>query len=449
MTLGGNSVYTGTATDEGGRLQAALGANSVANLTLSGTSQMSLKGRFQVGFGVDSSATVTVEGNAGIVKAGEWTSIGNSNNSTGTLNVKDNGTFTTNGDFNISDVDMSKGVVNLSGSGTITSSGQTFVGKNGAVAGGTTGTINQSGGTYNCSSWISVGRYNFSTGTVNVSGGTFNQTSADQGIIVGEEGLGVLNVTGGSVNVTGNPGILVSNAATANGTVNLKTNGTIVTKRVSAGAGGAGAATFNFDGGTLTAGAGANADFFSGMDTAEVLAAGGTINSGGNDISISQNLTGAGGITKAGAGTLFLNGSNTNSGTNVVAAGTLGGTGEVDKLTVNSGANVNPGAPLGVLITNTATFNAGSSLTIDLDASPDMLAAVSLTLNNTALVLNGTPTQPVYLIARYGTRSGTFSTPAPSGYVYDYNYVADGFTHIALVQTGGGSPYTTWINGFF
>ncbi|RYD20122.1 MAG: hypothetical protein EOP88_16305, partial [Verrucomicrobiaceae bacterium] len=206
---------------------------------------------------------------------------GNSNNGTGTLNVKDNGTFTTDGDFNISDVGTSTGIINLSGNGTITSTGQTFVGKNGAEAGGTTGTINQTGGTYNCSNWISVGRFNFSTGTVNVSGGTFNQTSNDQGIIVGEEGLGTLNVTGGGVNITGTPGLLVSNAATANGNVNLD-GGTITTKRVQAGAAGAGTANFNFDGGTLTAGAGANLDFFTGMDTAVFEDGGGTIDSNGN-----------------------------------------------------------------------------------------------------------------------------------------------------------------------
>ncbi|RYD85213.1 MAG: hypothetical protein EOP84_03225, partial [Verrucomicrobiaceae bacterium] len=375
---------------------------------------------------------------------------GNSNNGTGTLNVKDNGTFTTDGDFNISDVGTSTGIINLSGTGTITSTGQTFVGKNGAEAGGTTGTINQTGGTFNCSNWISVGRFRYSTGTVNVSGGAFNQTSNDQGLIIGEEGAGTLNVTGGGVNITGNPGLLVTNNATSVGTVNLD-GGTITTKRVQAGAGGAGTANFNFDGGTLTAGTGANADFFTGMDTAVFEDGGGTINSNGNTIAINQTLTGIGGLTKSGAGTLLINGSAEYTGTTVVSAGTLGGIGNIaGNVTVNSGASINPGAPLGVLTaTGTTTFSAGASLTIDLDASPDMLAAVNLVLNNTTLVLNGTPTQPVYLLARYGSRSGTFATAAPAGYAYDYNYISEGFSHIALVQTGGGSPYATWINTFF
>lgn len=450
MTVSGTSQFNATATDDAGRFHTALGENSVANLTVSGSSQMSFKGRFQIAHGLNSTATITIENNAGIVKAGEWTSIGNSSNGTGTLNVKDNGTFTTNGDFNISDVGTSKGIINLSGAGTITSTGQTFVGKNGAMAGGTTGTINQTGGTFNCSNWISVGRFNFSTGTVNVSGGTFNQTSNDQGIIVGEEGLGTLNVTStGAVNITGTPGLLVSNNATANGTVNLD-GGTITTKRVQAGAAGAGTANFNFDGGTLTAGAGANADFFTGIDNAIIEDGGATINTNGNSIAFNQNFTGDGGITKTGAGTLLWNGNGDNTGANVVSAGALGGIGYVSgSLTVSSGATLSPGAPLGVFTAlGTTTFSAGSSLTIDLDASPDMLAANNLVLNNTALVLNGTPTQPVYLLVKYLSRSGTFSTAPPAGYAYDYNYVSEGVSHIALVQTGG-SPYTTWINGFF
>ncbi|RYD20123.1 MAG: hypothetical protein EOP88_16310 [Verrucomicrobiaceae bacterium] len=84
MTVSGSSVFNATATNEGGRFHTALGENSVANLTVSGTSQMSFKGRFQIAHGLNSSATITIENNAGIVKAGEWTSIGNSNNGTGT-----------------------------------------------------------------------------------------------------------------------------------------------------------------------------------------------------------------------------------------------------------------------------------------------------------------------------------------------------------------------------
>jgi autotransporter-associated beta strand protein len=437
-------TVTNTNWTNGGATLLAESLNSTTEMTLSGTTQYTGSARFLLGLGQNSVATVTVEGNAGIVKTGQWTSIGNSSNGSGTLNVKDNGSFSTDGDFNISDVDTSQGTINLSGNGTISSTGQIFIGKNT----NTSGTVNQSGGTFNVANWVSVARFSSCTGALNVSGGTFNQTTAAQGIIVGEEGNGVFNISGtGAVNITADAGLLVSNNATGTGTVNLD-GGTLTTKRVQTGAAGAGSATFNFDGGALVAAAGANADFFSGMDNAIVEDGGAFINSNGNNISISQNFSGDGGITKSGSGTLFLNGNCNNTGDVTVSAGTLGGVGTIaGNLVVASGANVNPGANLGILNAASATFQTGSSLTIDLDASPDMLAVPTLTLNNTALVLNGTPTLPVYLLVRYGSYTGTFSTPAPAGYAYDYEYESDGFTHVALVQTA--TPYGTWINTFF
>ncbi|NYT39696.1 autotransporter-associated beta strand repeat-containing protein [Sphingomonas sp. R-74633] len=51
---------------------------------------------------------------------------------------------------------------------------------------------------------------------------------------------------------------------------------------------------------------------------------GGTFDTNGNDVSLVSSLTGTGGITKTGAGTLFLDGSNSYGGNTTVLAGTLG-----------------------------------------------------------------------------------------------------------------------------
>ena len=63
-----------------------------------------------------------------------------------------------------------------------------------------------------------------------------------------------------------------------------------------------------------------------------------------NTFTVSQNLTGSGGLTKLGAGTLVLAGSNTYSGATVISAGTLAG--GVFSLSANSAHTIAAGATL-------------------------------------------------------------------------------------------------------
>jgi outer membrane autotransporter protein len=112
----------------------------------------------------------------------------------------------------------------------------------------------------------------------------------------------------------------------------------------------------SFDGGTVQAGA--NDLVFAGPIT--MGAGGGTFDTNGFDARISSVISGAGGLTKTGTGTLALTGANTYAGpttiaggilavdgtihsaTTVAAAGTLGGTGTVFGTVVNYGT-VAPG----------------------------------------------------------------------------------------------------------
>ena len=85
---------------------------------------------------------------------------------------------------------------------------------------------------------------------------------------------------------------------------------------------------------------------------------------------INSVVTGTGDINKIGAGTLLLTAANTNSGTTIVNAGTLGGTGTVGAdLTVNSGGTLAPGlvASVGTItLAGNLTVNSGGTLLMQL-----------------------------------------------------------------------------------
>ena len=102
--------------------------------------------------------------------------------------------------------------------------------------------------------------------------------------------------------------LTLGSASTGNGTYNLA-SGTLAAGSV---AGGSGTSTFDFNGGTLQAGAGTTTSL-QGLKTANVQAGGASIDTNGYSVTINQQLqhdttSGApatdGGLTKNGAGTL-------------------------------------------------------------------------------------------------------------------------------------------------
>jgi fibronectin-binding autotransporter adhesin len=359
-TTGTVTVATMRIGDNDGVARTSTGTLNITNGTIHNSGEFQVGRWGGVGTVNQSGGTVNVNGgwfgiandNAG--SAGSRYSISggslNLNNSvnaeigadtTGIFELSGTGTFTTN-QFFVGFRSGGNGILNQSGGSLTARAGESQIGGNAGatgvynLSGGTvtmdsnlqvgasgTGTLNMTGGTINNTGWLVVGRFTGGNGTANVSAGQILHNNAGTSIIVGEQGTGVLNISGtGLVSVNSPVGLRVGHTPTGNGTVNLD-GGTLeahVVQKTDA----ASIAKFNFNGGTLKALAGSG-DFFVGMSSAnlEVKAGGAVIHTNGFDIAINQGLNGAGGLNKLGSGTLTLNGISTYAGQTIVSAGTL------------------------------------------------------------------------------------------------------------------------------
>ncbi|RYD37048.1 MAG: hypothetical protein EOP87_04310, partial [Verrucomicrobiaceae bacterium] len=281
-----NSTYTGNT----GNFGESGGATATVNVN--GTSAINF-GQGNVGMGGGAVTNMTVNDTA-TATFGDRLFIAQGGGSTGTLNVQDSATVTVTGDH-----EMQIGI-------------------------GGVGTLNQSGGSVSAGGWMSIGRGTGGTGTLNLTGGTFTQSGTERFIHVGEYGAGTLNISGtGAFVALSAKGVLIADQPASSGVINLDGGSLTATAVVDDAAG---TSSFNFNGGQLIAGTGANAIFMNAIDTVTVKAGGAKIDSNGNNITINPALlagTGNGGLTKSGAGTLTLAGANTYSGNTAVNAGTL------------------------------------------------------------------------------------------------------------------------------
>lgn len=492
-----------TTLNSGGDVNIGDVAGAASTLTLSGNAVFNSPNRVMTGVGSGGASTgdIMISGDSEFNMPGGWLSIGETGN--GTLTVKDSGKlYMATSDFNISDLNNSTGNFNLQNSGevdvnfgwfaknpgttaNVSITGGTFNTRAGFMAGGldndgvpatgASATVNQSGGavTFNgddnriganatavwnisggsilSNGWMTLGRYVAGSGTMNASGGTVTQNHPTRPFRIGENGSGILNVSGTAEVVSGNDGgFSLGGGAGSSGEINLD-GGTLTADRIYAG-GVDGNSELHLNGGVLKAAVGANLDFINGLDSVVVDPGGAFIDTNGQTVAIAQVLDDGGGdLTKQGAGTLRLNGANSYFGSTTVAAGTLAGTGSVTgPLIVSATGSVNPGITAG-------TFTAGDTASIagtyvcEIDgANADTLAVSGgLTLApGSVLDINqlSAPTAFVYIIASYSSLSGTFTTvnDLPSGYTVDYNYL--GGNQIALVKPV--TPYQAWAIGF-
>ena len=329
-----------------GRIQDGVGPVAIAkagtqtwtltsNNTYSGITTVS-NGALQIGSGGTSGTlgTGAVTDNATLVfNRSDAVSVGNGITGTGTLVQLGAGSVTLTGTVSVANVLLRSGATVIDGlnSATVTATNFLSVGNQSGdnatltVQGSGVLIVNAGAGDLNVSD---IGG---STGVLNVTGGNVIATNLwvgknfDNNPVTG--GIGTVNQSGGAVNVTGATGLVFAQNTASVGTYNLS-GGTLLVQKVSKDIGTS--ATFNFNGGTLRATA-ANANFLSGLTTANVYLGGVLIDDGGFAITIAQPLLhdaalGAaadGGLGKSGAGTLALTGVNTYTGNTTLAGGEL------------------------------------------------------------------------------------------------------------------------------
>ncbi len=303
-----------------------------------------------------------------------------------------------------------------------------------AAKGGSACTLNFSGGTINANGFWSTegfGATSANTCTLNLSGtAVFTITAGAYGLYTGN-GTSTFNLNGGTFalpayyfNYSGN-----STAAAVN---------------------------WNFNGSTVRA-LGTVAIAANPQTTTTIGAGGAILDSNGNAISIGSPLTGTGGLTKLGTGTLTLNGTAANT---YAGATTL----SVGKLVLGKTAGVN--AIGGALAISTAANWAGSANGLELAANEQIPDTTVVRFTGTdwcglrpegfTETVAGLDSVARGVIENAGstqtgvTANGTLAVNTPSATSYSFTgYIRDnesGTTKLNLVKSGGGSQALTGVN---
>jgi autotransporter-associated beta strand protein len=173
------------------------------------------------------------------------------------------------------------------------------------------GTFTQSGGTMSAGT-VSVGS-DLAVALYSIDGDSLlSAKSIGLGGNLSKTGTGTITQSGGTVAVTG---ALVIGAS-GYGNYDLNSGDLIISSlAVNRGSG-----AFNFDGGTIQAGASFSSSAPLGLDNPGGNA---TIDPAGYKVTLSGNLSGPGNLIEAGAGTLILSGTNSYTGGTTVSGGEL------------------------------------------------------------------------------------------------------------------------------
>jgi autotransporter-associated beta strand protein len=284
-TMTGGTLNTAELRVGGGTGTATTPVTSNGTMTISGASTVVNTTAF-VGIGTSGTGTLTLTDSAVWTHSGDTVFlIGGDNNSsgqaggTGTLKILNGAALSLTGGANFS-IGRNTSTTTTTGNGTVVIDGGTVTLNTGTLNFGSTQGTNQLAGT---------GTLTVASGTLTVPNGVrFNQ------------GNGTANFNGG--------------VTTINGIVKVKASGT---------------GTVNFNGGTIRAAADST-DFVSisgttgtGTISLNILTNGLNFDTNGNAVTVAQTLSGVGGLTKLGAGTLTLSVAQAYTGNTAISAGTL------------------------------------------------------------------------------------------------------------------------------
>jgi len=317
------------------------------------------------------------------------------------------------------------------------------------------GTLNQSGGLVDITGYFVLGRWGGAKGTYNLTDGIANQSAADRYTIIGEDGIGELNVGGSGVFNAVNDILL--GWGDGSGTLRITDGGQVNAPGIYLGWQDVNRLIFDVN--VLT-------NF-----SVPVSGAGSVVKAGTGTVVFDQNNF-YGGTTTISNGTLVVNGIHSSAGAYTVeSGGALAGTGEIEGfVTVQSGATINPGVggnneefKIGGL-----EIESGGILNIVLGgATTSQLQVAGGVMFDAASVVNFSTNAPLtaslYPFLTYGGAiSGTFGVTnnVPAGYevIYDTddklvallfsatNYaVAPVFNGENAVITGGTLPFNVFV----